>query len=154
MSERCDSQCCQVSSVVKWPRPCANCGLGLIHCHKEPLDGRFHYYRCDSCDHYRLNDNHAFFPGSFVVMNDDRLGMLENPRGCYCGPKGEACWDISYVHETGGIQAHGGTFRLADEPACEHDYAIVFEEDRRSWENGLNIVVCSKCKYRREGATD
>jgi hypothetical protein len=43
-------------------------------------------------------------------MEDGRLGTLANPRGCYCGANGEACWDIA-LDEGGGIQAHGGTFR-------------------------------------------
>lgn len=50
-------------------------------------------------------------PGQIVVLNDGKLGRMDNPRGCFCGPNGEACWDIALVGETGGVQAHGGTWR-------------------------------------------
>lgn len=49
-----------------------------------------------------------------VVLEDGRLGTLENPRGCRCGPNQEPCWDIA-LDEGGGIQAHGGTFRAFSE---------------------------------------
>ncbi len=54
----------------------------------------------------------GFVPGASIVLDDGRSGTLCNPRGCQCGPHGEACWDIS-LSEGGGIQAHGGRFRLA-----------------------------------------
>lgn len=50
--------------------------------------------------------------GLKVVLDDGQEGILENPRGCHCGPGGEPCWDISTPDSGGGIQAHGGTFRL------------------------------------------
>lgn len=55
----------------------------------------------------------GFLPGARVVLEDGRPGTLKNPRGCYCGPHGEACWDIA-LDEVGGVQAYGGTFRLLD----------------------------------------
>lgn len=55
-----------------------------------------------------------FVSGQRVVLDDGRPGTLCNPRGCRCGPNGEACWDIAF--EDGfGIHAHGGTFRLIKE---------------------------------------
>lgn len=58
---------------------------------------------------------HEFVPGARVVLEDGRIGILRNPRGCFCGPSGEACWDIA-MDEASGVQAHGGTFYLADGP--------------------------------------
>lgn len=50
-------------------------------------------------------------PGVEVVLADGKRGRLCSPRGCFCGPKGEPCWDIAYLDEIGGVQAHGGTFK-------------------------------------------
>lgn len=47
--------------------------------------------------------------GRRVRMEDGRLGKLSTPRGCYCGPNKEECWDIT-LDEGRGIQAQGGTF--------------------------------------------
>lgn len=45
-------------------------------------------------------------------LDDGKVGILQNPRGCFCGENGEACWDVAYEAEPGGVQAHGGTFEL------------------------------------------
>ncbi len=60
-----------------------------------------------------MTDKKEFVPGRQVILDDGRLGILCNPRGCFCGPSGEACWDIA-LDGVSGIQAHGGTFRLDD----------------------------------------
>ncbi len=59
-------------------------------------------------------------PGDIVRLEDGGVGTLQNPRGCFCGPKGEECWDIG-VPEGGGIQAHGGTFHRSDEKRPESE---------------------------------
>ena len=66
-------------------------------------------------------DQKEFVPGRRVVLDDGRFGTLCNPRGCFCGPNGEACWDIA-LDESGGVQAHGGTFRLAGDPHQSIDW--------------------------------
>lgn len=48
--------------------------------------------------------------GDKVILEDGREGILQNPRGCYCGPNGEPCWDIA-TSSTTGVQAHGGTWK-------------------------------------------
>ncbi len=53
-------------------------------------------------------------PGDKARLKDGRVGTLQNPRGCFCGPKGEECWDIAFDDEEGGIQAHGALFRRID----------------------------------------
>lgn len=70
-----------------------------------------------------MTDTPKFASGQRVVLDDGRHGTLENPRGCFCGPNGEACWDIGLLGEAGGVQAHGGTFRLSSDPdlcMCNH----------------------------------
>jgi hypothetical protein len=59
VTPRCsDEWCCgriPISSTHdgSWPRPCLNCGYGLVHCSRDSETSVFEFH-CDSCDRWRF----------------------------------------------------------------------------------------------------
>lgn len=53
--------CCAKSKwpgLASWPKPCLNCGVGLVHCYPDVEDFDL-IYRCDSCDRWCYKSDRA-----------------------------------------------------------------------------------------------
>lgn len=53
---RCNENCCDPYFFQDWPKPCLNCGIGLVH-RQYPGVPFISNVRCDSCDRWRFKDD-------------------------------------------------------------------------------------------------